>query len=325
MITYPIKFEPILQEKIWGGTKLKTLLNKKSTSNSIGESWEISGVEGHISVVNNGAYKGCSITDLIKEHKEDFVGSKNYRQYGNEFPLLIKYLDANTDLSVQVHPDDEMARKEHNSFGKTEMWYIMDREEGASIINGFNNDKVTTNSLRAITKDNVDQILNKQKVNKGDAFFIPAGKVHAIGAGVLAAEIQQTSDITYRVYDWDRVDTSGNGRELHIEQSIQAVKRDEVLTNNEVKPNPTLQNESKVLASCAYFTSTVMDLDQPTSVDYSFKDSFVIYMCVEGSFEININDCIEKVSKGETVLIPANATQVLLNTENAKIIEVYVG
>lgn len=323
MTSYPIKFEPILQEKIWGGTKLKSLLNKKSTSDSIGESWEISGVEGHISVVNNGAYKGSSITDLIKNHKQDFVGSKNYSQFGNEFPLLIKYLDANTDLSVQVHPDDEMAKAEHNSFGKTEMWYIMDREEDATIINGFKNEKVTTNSLRAITKDNVDQILNKQKVNKGDAFFIPAGKVHAIGAGVLAAEIQQTSDITYRVYDWDRVDTSGNGRELHLEQSIKAVKR------NEAAANPSTENSScrnsKVLASCPYFTSTVMDLNQPTSVDYSSKDSFVIYMCVEGSFEIKINGSVEKVSKGETVLIPANATQVFLETQAAKIIEVYVG
>lgn len=323
MTTYPIKFEPILQEKIWGGTKLKSLLNKKSTSDSIGESWEISGVEGHISVVNNGVYKGCSITDLIKNHKQNFVGSKNYRQFGNEFPLLIKYLDANTDLSVQVHPDDEMAQAEHNSFGKTEMWYIMDREEDATIINGFKNEKVTTNSLRAITKDNVDQILNKQKVNKGDAFFIPAGKVHAIGAGVLAAEIQQTSDITYRVYDWDRVDTSGQGRELHIEQSIQAVKRDEELPKTKVEP--TLQNNSKVLASCPYFTSTIMDLDQPLSIDYSSKDSFVIYMCVEGFFEIKINGSIEKVNKGETVLIPANAQKVFLDTQAAKVIEVYVG
>lgn len=323
MITYPIKFEPILQEKIWGGSKLKSLLNKKSTSDSIGESWEISGVEGHISVVNNGAYKGASITDLIKDHKENFVGSKNYSQFGNEFPLLIKYLDAKTDLSVQVHPDDEMAQAEHNSFGKTEMWYIMDREEDATIINGFKDKKVTTNSLRAITKDNVDQILNKQKVNKGDAFFIPAGKVHAIGAGVLAAEIQQTSDITYRVYDWDRVDSAGNKRELHMEQSIKAVKRNE-LHLNEI-PNPTSIPNSKVLASCPYFTSTVMDLDQPTSVDYSSKDSFVIYMCVEGSFEIKINDTREMVSKGETVLIPANAKQVYLDTQSAKVIEVYVG
>lgn len=322
MTTYPIKFEPILQEKIWGGTKLKSLLNKKSTSDSIGESWEISGVEGHISVVNNGVYKGCSITDLIKNHKQDFVGSKNYRQFGNEFPLLIKYLDANTDLSVQVHPDDEMAQAEHNSFGKTEMWYIMDREEDATIINGFKNEKVTTNSLRAITKDNVDQILNKQKVNIGDAFFIPAGKVHAIGAGVLAAEIQQTSDITYRVYDWDRVDTSGQGRELHLEQSIKAVKRDEAAANPSTE-NSSCSN-SKVLASCPYFTSTVMDLNQPTSVDYSSKDSFVIYMCVEGSFEIHINGSIEKVNKGETVLIPANAQKVFLDTQAAKVIEVYV-
>jgi len=261
MITYPIKFEPILQEKIWGGSKLKDLLLKKSTSDAIGESWEISGVEGHISVVNNGIYKGASITDLIKDHQQEFVGRKNYEQFGDEFPLLIKYLDAQTDLSVQVHPDDTMAREAHNSFGKTEMWYIMDREDDATIINGFKDKKVTTNSLRAITKDNVDQILNKQKVNKGDAFFIPAGKVHA---------------------------------------------------------------NSKVLASCPYFTSTVIKLDEPTTMDYTTKDSFVIYMCVEGSLEITINDATETVQKGETVLIPANATQVVLEPKDARILEVYI-
>lgn len=322
MITYPIKFEPILQEKIWGGSKLKDLLLKKSTSDAIGESWEISGVEGHISVVNNGIYKGASITDLIKDHQQEFVGRKNYEQFGDEFPLLIKYLDAQTDLSVQVHPDDTMAREAHNSFGKTEMWYIMDREDDATIINGFKDKKVTTNSLRAITKDNVDQILNKQKVNKGDAFFIPAGKVHAIGAGVLAAEIQQTSDITYRVYDWDRVDSAGNKRELHMEESIKAVKRNESPLNE--IPNPTSIPNSKVLASCPYFTSTVIKLDEPTTMDYTTKDSFVIYMCVEGSLEITINDATETVQKGETVLIPANATQVVLEPKDARILEVYI-
>ncbi|AUC77933.1 mannose-6-phosphate isomerase [Nonlabens sp. MB-3u-79] len=322
MTAYPIKFEPILQEKIWGGSKLKSLLNKKTTSDVIGESWEISGVEGHISVVNNGVYKGCSITDLIRDHRYEFVGNKNYSQFGNDFPLLIKYLDAKTDLSVQVHPDDEMAKAEHNAYGKTEMWYIMDREADATIINGFKNENVTTNALKTLTKDNVDQILNKQKVNKGESFFIPAGKVHAIGAGVLAAEIQQTSDITYRIYDWDRKDVNGNERELHLEKSLKAVKRNIPQSNSTAGHNS--YKNARVLASCPYFTSTVIQIDQETSIDYSQNDSFVIYMCVEGSFEISVNDSKEKVSFGETVLVPANARQVLLETQAAKIIELYI-
>tara|TARA_R110000850_G_scaffold88543_5_gene190146 strand:- start:221 stop:1192 length:972 start_codon:yes stop_codon:yes gene_type:complete len=322
MTAYPIKFEPILQEKIWGGSKLKSLLNKKTTSDVIGESWEISGVEGHISLVNNGVYKGCSITDLIRDYRHEFVGNKNYSQFGNDFPLLIKYLDAKTDLSVQVHPDDEMAKAEHNAYGKTEMWYIMDREADATIINGFKNENVTTNALKTLTKDNVDQILNKQKVNKGESFFIPAGKVHAIGAGVLAAEIQQTSDITYRIYDWDRKDINGNERELHLEKSLKAVKRNIPQSNSTA--GPTSNKNARVLASCRYFTSTVIEIDQATSIDYSQNDSFVIFMCVEGSFEISINDSKEKVSFGETVLVPANARQVLLETQAAKIIELYI-
>lgn len=322
MTAYPIKFEPILQEKIWGGSKLKSLLNKKTSSDTIGESWEISGVEGHISLVNNGVYKGCSITDLIRDHRHEFVGNKNYSQFGNDFPLLIKYLDAKTDLSVQVHPDDEMAKAEHNAYGKTEMWYIMDREADATIINGFKNENVTTNALKTLTKDNVDQILNKQKVNKGESFFIPAGKVHAIGAGVLAAEIQQTSDITYRIYDWDRKDINGNERELHLEKSLKAVKRN-IPQSNSTAGHTSYKN-ARVLASCRYFTSTVIEIDQATSIDYSQNDSFVIFMCVEGSFEISINDSKEKVSFGETVLVPANARQVLLETQAAKIIELYI-
>lgn len=320
MKAYPIKFEPILQEKIWGGSKLRTVLNKKAISDSTGESWEISGVQDNISVVSNGMYKGLSIVDLIENHKEQFVGMKNYRHFGNEFPLLIKYLDARTNLSVQVHPDDQMAKAEHDSKGKTEMWYIMDHEEDACVINGFKDDKVTTSSLKEITINNVEEILNTEKVSKGDSFFIPAGKVHAIGAGVLAAEIQQTSDITYRVYDWDRVDNFGKERELHMDQSMRAVKRSNTTLSNNIE----FESDTNVLADCTYFTSTILDVDRAMQMDYTNKDSFVIYMCVEGSFEITINNHTEMISVGETVLIPANSTNVTVDTEAAKIIEVYI-
>ena len=224
MNIYPIKFEPILQEKIWGGSKLQSVLNKKCTSDTTGESWEISGVEGNISQVANGDYKGESLVSLLENHTSEFVGAANYERFGNEFPLLIKFLDAKTNLSVQVHPDDEMAQRDHNSYGKTEMWYIMDHEEEAEIILGLKDKNANTEILRDVTGDNVYDVFNKEKVTRGDAYFIPAGKIHAIGAGVLAAEIQQTSDITYRVYDWDRTDKEGQKRDLHLDQSVAATK-----------------------------------------------------------------------------------------------------
>ncbi len=321
MYTYPIKFTPILKDKIWGGNKLKNQLYKNTTSNNVGESWEISGVEGHISVVSNGIYKGKTLKHLLSNYKSALLGKANYTVFGNEFPLLIKFLDARTNLSVQVHPDDTMAKSYHNSFGKTEMWYIMDSDENAEIILGLNDKQNGVEQLHNIHSDNVYQIFNRKKVKKGESYFIPAGKVHAIGAGVLAAEIQQTSDITYRIYDWDRTDSDGNQRELHTDLAIEASKTstDIFKTNADFKS----QQESVVFET-DFFSTNRIHVEGTLIKDYTALDSFVIYMCVEGTSEITINGYTEFLKTGETILIPANTEAVKMSSKSAKLLEVYI-
>lgn len=223
MIDYPIKFRPILQDKIWGGSKLRDVLNKPTTRDRVGESWEISGVKGHISVVDNGSEAGKNLQELLEEYGAKLVGEKIYKQFGNDFPLLIKFIDAKTDLSVQLHPNDELAKQRHNSFGKTEMWFVMQADEGAKLNIGFNKSVEKREYLEHLENGKITDLLNFEEVSKGDSVFINTGKVHAIGAGVLLAEIQQTSDITYRIYDWDRVDDEGNSRELHTALAIDAI------------------------------------------------------------------------------------------------------
>ncbi len=319
MKAYPIKFSPILKEKIWGGEKLSKVLNKKTTSKSLGESWEISGVEGNISVVSNGLYKGKSLNDLIKKFKGEFLGDKIIEAFGENFPLLIKFLDAKTNLSVQVHPDDKMAKKHHNSFGKTEMWYIMDSDENAEIVLGLKN--TNTALLESINADNVDEVFNKEKVKQGDCYFIPAGKVHAIGAGVLAAEIQQTSDVTYRVYDWDREDTNGQRRELHKGMAQKATKVFQ--SNGKCEYNLKEQNTSN-LVDCNFFTTNIFKVKGINKRDYKKLDSFTIFMCVEGIVKVTVDGYSEFISVGETILVPANNDSIVFNSQNAKLLEVYV-
>jgi mannose-6-phosphate isomerase len=321
MKTYPIKFAPILKEKIWGGEKLHTLLHKKSKSTNVGESWEISGVKGNISKIINGEYQGKTLNEMLALHKASFLGTKNLEMFGENFPLLIKFLDANSNLSVQVHPDDEMAKRNHNSFGKTEMWYIMDSDENAEIVLGLKEGINNPQILRDINAQNVASVFNTEKVAKGDSYFIPAGKIHAIGAGVLAAEIQQTSDVTYRVYDWDREDADGNKRELHKDLAEKATKNFPTngKSNYRLKPN-----QSSNLVDCEYFTTNIIKVNASLRKDYSDLDSFIIYMCVEGSVEIFLDDHKEFMTMGETVLIPAIAKQVFMNASDAKLLEIFI-
>jgi mannose-6-phosphate isomerase len=321
MKTYPIKFRPILKEKIWGGEKLSKVLNKKTTSTNVGESWEISGVEENISIVSNGLYKGKSLNSLIKTYKSDFLGKSNISKFGENFPLLIKFLDAKTNLSVQVHPDDHMAKTYHNSFGKTEMWYIMDSDEDAEIVLGLKDKNVDKNVLNSISANNVDDIFNKEKVKRGDSYFIPAGKIHAIGSGVLAAEIQQTSDITYRVYDWDRTDATGEKRDLHTDKAIQATK----VFPSSGKCSYSLRNTDRnTLVDCSFFTTNIFNVEGFNQKSYKDIDSFIIFMCVEGIAKVTIDGYSEFVSMGETILIPANSEVVNFNAKQAKFLEIYI-
>ncbi|WP_335974313.1 type I phosphomannose isomerase catalytic subunit [Gaetbulibacter jejuensis] len=320
-ILYPIKFTPILKDKIWGGQKLKTLLNKTSDLPNIGESWEISDVEGDTSVVANGALKGQTLKQIQETYKEDLIGLQNYRVFGNKFPLLIKFIDAKQDLSIQLHPNDELAAKRHNSFGKTEMWYVMQADEGSNLIVGFNQKMDAETYLSHLENKTLTEILNFDKVKVGDTYFIEVGRVHAIGAGVVVAEIQQTSDITYRVYDWDRVDDEGNERELHNDLAIDAI--DFEMEDNFRVSYEKAKNQSNKMVSCPYFTTSYLDVDSTLKKENN-HDSFLIYMCVEGEAQITTDSATETIKKGETILLPAAVKNYEITSENAKLLEVYV-
>ena len=323
MLNYPIKFKPILKEKIWGGNKLKEILNKDSGCENLGESWEISGVKNDISVVENGPLKGQTLNHLLDTYKEDFLGKKNFEVFGAKFPLLIKFIDAKTELSVQLHPDDEIAKKEHNSFGKTEMWYIMQADIGAEINVGFKKSISEAEYLEHLNSGKITELLNFEKVKKGDAFFIKPGKVHAIGAGVLLAEIQQTSDITYRIYDWGRVDAQGNSRELHTDLALEAL--DFERKDDFKREYPSKENESNRVVSCEYFTTNFLPVNGRLEKDYSAVDSFVIFMCVSGNAQVSIEGNSEVIEQGQTLLIPAKNDKIELSSqEGAELLEVYV-
>jgi mannose-6-phosphate isomerase len=323
-IKYPIKFTPILKERIWGGEKLKKNFNKKANSNNIGESWEISGVNGDISIVSNGALKGQSLQEILSQYKDELVGKSVYKKFGNSFPLLIKFIDAKEALSIQVHPNDALAKKRHNSFGKTEMWYIMAAEPSSNLIVGFNKNVSKDLYKKHLENKSLLDIMNQEQVKKGDTYFIPTGRIHAIGAGVLLAEIQQTSDITYRVYDWDRVDDSGASRELHTELALDAIdynaQKEYATTYN------TEVNKSSPMVSCDYFTTKILIVNGEVQVNNRDKDSFIIYMCVEGEVSILYDEFKgEKLLKGETVFIPACLNDYkIISYENSELLEVSI-
>ncbi|WP_370476771.1 type I phosphomannose isomerase catalytic subunit [Tamlana flava] len=318
---YPLKFHPILKDKIWGGQKLKTILNKKSDLSNIGESWEISDVEGDTSIVSNGNLAGQSLKDLLKSLKADLIGNKNYEVFGNKFPLLIKFIDAKQDLSIQLHPNDELAAKRHNSFGKTEMWYVFQADENANLIVGFNQEVTPEKYLKHLANKTLTEILNFDKVKTGDTYFIEVGRVHAIGAGVMVAEIQQTSDITYRVYDWDRVDDQGTKRELHNDLAIDAI--DFNMPDNFRVDYSKEKNQSNMMVSCPYFKTSYLEVSK-TLKKLNDKDSFFIYMCVDGDAKITANGFTESFIKGETILLPSGIKNFEISAEYAKLLEVYV-
>lgn len=317
---YPIKFTSILKEKVWGGNKLHTLLNKEAAGKT-GESWEISGVDGNISVINNGTFKGKNLEWLLREYKERVVGEKVYRHFTNTFPLLFKFIDAAQDLSVQVHPDDLLAKERHDSFGKTEMWYILQADENARLILGFKENYDRESYLKALSEKRITEILNSIIVDKGDSFIIKPGTVHAIGSGVLLAEIQQTSDITYRIYDWDRPGTDGKMRELHTELALDAIDFSKL--KREEEPFQKSDTAAKI-GETKYFSVNKLNLSEPLLRNREKIDSFTVYMCVEGEAVIELGGISEDIKKGETVLIPAYFDEIQINTKAVSLLEVYI-
>jgi mannose-6-phosphate isomerase len=323
MELYPLKFTPLFKYRIWGGSKLKTALNKEYTEENIGESWEISDVPGDETVVENGFLKGKTLKELTKQYKGEFVGENVYKNFGEDFPLLIKFIDAETPLSIQVHPSNEIAKERHNSFGKNEMWYVMQADENAELIVGFDQEINKEDYKIHLENNTILDVMHHEYVGKGDTFYIPTGRVHAIGAGVLLAEIQQTSDITYRIYDYDRVDSkTGEKRELHNELAIDVIDfkvYDSYKTSYELKPNV-----SNKLVHSPYFKTNIISIEGEVNKDYSAIDSFVIYICVEGVLTIHHKGETYSLSQGETIMFPSSITNLVLNaSDNAKILEVY--
>jgi mannose-6-phosphate isomerase len=321
---YPLKFKTIFKDKIWGGNKIKTELGKDfSPLPNCGETWEISGVKSDVSVVADGALEGESLVSLLEKHKGELAGNKVYEKFGNEFPLLVKFIDANDDLSIQVHPNDELAKQRHNSFGKTEMWYVIQADEGSTLISGFNQQVDEEIYLEKLNSGKLTDILNKEQVEDGDVFFLPAGRVHTIGKGLLIAEIQQTSDITYRIYDFDRVDDKGNKRELHTEEALAANDYNfypEYKSKYEKKVN-----EAVNVVKCEYFTTNILEFTESTSRDYASVDSFVIHVCVEGAYTIIADGTRTELKKGECVLLPATIKQInIATTGGFKILESFI-
>jgi mannose-6-phosphate isomerase len=319
MKLYPLQFEPILKERIWGGEKLKTILNKPITSKITGESWEISTVEGDVSVVANGHLAGKSLNDLIDLNPEALLGVEVYQKFGKQFPLLFKYLDAREDLSIQVHPNDELAKKRHNSFGKTEMWYVLQADADSKLIVGFKEDSSAAEYVENLKNKTLLSILDHVAVEVGDVFFLETGTVHAIGAGMVIAEIQQTSDITYRLYDFDRVDAAGNHRELHVDLALDAINYNKIDTYK--KYNKEL-NQSNTVVDCPYFTTNFIPLDGELAVNKT-GETFTVYMCVEGNFELEYEAVQFKYKKGDTVLIPASLKSFILSGKGS-LLEIYI-
>ncbi|NJB38083.1 type I phosphomannose isomerase catalytic subunit [Croceivirga sp. JEA036] len=319
---YPLKFNPIMKDRLWGGEKLKSLFNKPSETDTTGESWELSAVKGDVSIVSNGAIKGTSLQELIDEQGEALLGKSVVNRFGREFPILIKFIDAKQDLSIQLHPNDALAKERHDSFGKTEMWYIMDADPGAKLIVGFNKDVEKEAYKKSLEDDTLLDLLNYEEVTSGDTFFINTGKIHAIGAGVLLAEIQQTSDITYRVFDFNRKDKEGNLRELHTDLALDAIdytKKDDF----KVAYNTT-KDQVNGMVDCPYFKTNFLDLEKDLSQDVTTRDSFTIYMCVEGSATVTNDYGSAELTKGETILVPASSTKIAIATSGVKLLEVTI-
>lgn len=316
-----IKFRPILKQVLWGGNKIISFKQLDADMEQVGESWEVSGVKDNESIVANGQYEGMKLNDLVALLKGDLVGKENYERFGNEFPLLIKFIDASKQLSIQVHPNDEQAKAKGLKRGKTEMWYVMESAPDATLLSGLKR-AITPEEYKAMVEnDTITDALCEYRVGEGDVFYLPAGRIHSIGAGTFLAEIQETSDVTYRIYDFKRKDKDGNYRQLHTEAAAECI--DYSVENDYRTKYKARKNEGVELAQCPHFTTSVYDLDEPMLLDYSELDSFVVLIALSGECTLSTGDAETQLRAGETVLLPAT-TQTLSVSGTVKFLETFV-
>ena len=318
----PLKFENILKTIIWGGDQICKFKGITPELDGIGESWEISQVEGNVSVVADGEYKGKTLTEVMQKEGAALMGKHVSEKYGETFPLLIKFIDARDNLSIQVHPDDALAAARHNSLGKTEMWYVISASEGAGLYSGFSQQITPDEYVKRVENNTITDVLSFHKVKSGDVFFLPAGRIHAIGKGIFIAEIQQSSNITYRIYDYNRKDKNGNTRELHTELAKDAIDYklyDDLLTTY----TPASDKQVK-LAECQYFVTNLLDVTSSVECEIAKRDSFVIYICMGGEATVTDSEGgVTPIKQGETILVPASTEKVTI-TGKAKLLECYI-
>ena len=320
---YPLKFKPILFPKIWGGNRIKALCSVTENLENIGESWSVSAVEGYCSEVENGFLAENMLDELVEVYLGDLVGDKIYDEFGEQFPFLVKIIDAAQDLSIQVHPNDEIAAERHDSLGKNEMWYVLDAEPDAFLIAGFNKKITEKEYLKAVGNNTLENFLKKIPIKKGDVIFIPAGCVHSIGQGSLILEIQQSSDITYRIFDYNRLDSNGLPRELHTELAVDAIDFDN-WKNEKIVPK-ILPNTISKLVDCEYFTTNILEIDQKYELDLSKIFSFVLLSIVEGEIICEYLSEKMEIKTAETILIPAEMDNItIIPKGKAKILETFI-
>ena len=318
----PLKFNALLKSTLWGGDKIIPFKNLDIQQENVGESWEISGVKDNETIVADGPYAGKKLNELVEELKGKLVGEDNYQRFGNEFPLLIKFIDARQNLSIQVHPTDEIAKMQGKERGKTEMWYLMDSDKDATLLCGLKKKITPEEYAQMVENDTIVDAIDRYEVKEGDCFFLPAGRIHAIGTGCFLAEIQQTSDVTYRIYDFKRKDKDGNYRQLHTKEAAECINYN-VESNYRTDYTP-VKNQGVSLVQCPYFNTAVYDLDEPMTIDYSELDSFVILIGVKGNATITDNEGNTfTLQAGESVLVPAT-TETLKVDGNIKFLETYV-
>lgn len=316
-----IKFRPILKQVLWGGNKIIPFKQLDANMEQVGESWEVSGVKDNESIVANGQYEGMKLNDLVALLKGDLVGKENYERFGNEFPLLIKFIDASKQLSIQVHPNDKHAKAKGLKRGKTEMWYIMESAPDATLLSGLKRAITPEEYKEMVENETITDALCEYRVGEGDVFYLPAGRIHSIGAGTFLAEIQETSDVTYRIYDFKRKDKDGNYRQLHTEAAAECI--DYSVENDYRTKYKARKNEGVELAQCTHFTTSVYDLDEPMLLDYSELDSFVVLIALSGECTLSTGDAETQLRAGETVLLPAT-TQTLNVSGTVKFLETFV-
>uniref|UniRef100_A0AB33JD06 Phosphohexomutase n=2 Tax=unclassified Prevotella TaxID=2638335 RepID=A0AB33JD06_9BACT len=319
----PLKFNALLKTTLWGGDKIIPFKHLDEHLDNVGESWEISGVKDNETIVNDGEFAGKTLNVVVETLKDKLVGEENYRRFGNEFPLLIKFIDARDQLSIQVHPTDEIAQRQgRGNRGKTEMWYIMDSAPDAKLRSGLSKEITPEEYKEMVANDTITDALCEYNVKEGDCFFLPAGRIHSIGTGCFLAEIQQTSDVTYRIYDFKRKDKDGNERELHTKEAAESI-------DYHVEPDyrtayTPAKNQGVSLVHCPYFNTAVYDLTEPMTLDYSELDSFVILIGLKGEGTIKDNEGNElSFTEGESILVPAT-TETIKVSGTIKFLETYV-